>query len=139
MSPERFATLIEAYGAEPSRWPTGERAAALSFIDHNPELAEPLLRAAASLDDLLSVFPAAAPPSTVLRERIVASAGKAKTGWHRARLWLQGTGLVGVSLAGMLTGAILINMAFPPHWHRDDEDDYVITAFDTINSEGTSK
>lgn len=135
MSPERFATLIEAYGAEPSRWPAEERAAALGFIDQNPELAGPLLQTAAWLDDLF-VLPETAPPSTFLRERIVASAGKAKTGWHRARLWLQGTGLAGVSLAGMLTGAILINMASPSHWRGDDEDDYVITAFDNINSEG---
>ncbi len=135
MNPERFATLIEAYGAEPSRWPADERAAALGFVDHNPELAVPLLRAAALLDDLL-VIPAAAPPSAVLRERIVASAGKAKTGWHRARLWLRGSGLIGVSLAGMLTGALLINMASLSHWHGDDETDYLITAFDNISSDG---
>lgn len=136
MSPERFATLIDAYGAEPSRWPADERAAALAFIDHNPELAGPLLRAAAWLDDRLLVLPAVASPSTILRERIVASAGKAKFGWHPARLWLQGTGLVGVSLAGMLTGALLINIASLSHWHGDDEADYVITAFDNISSDG---
>jgi hypothetical protein len=31
MNPGRFALLIEAYGAEPSRWPAAERAAAEAF------------------------------------------------------------------------------------------------------------
>lgn len=49
----RFARILEAYGAEPRRWPEAERAAALAFLDARPELAKPMLEEARALDALL--------------------------------------------------------------------------------------
>lgn len=47
---ERFAALLEAYGAEPARWPEAERAAARRFEAAHPQTAEPLLAEARALD-----------------------------------------------------------------------------------------
>ena len=46
MSPERFAELIETYGAEPRRWPEAQRNAATTWMDAHPEVAANALRAA---------------------------------------------------------------------------------------------
>ncbi len=36
MSEDRFTTILDAYGANPSRWPEAEREAAIAFISANP-------------------------------------------------------------------------------------------------------
>ncbi len=54
MTPARFQALVEAYGAEPRRWPEGERPAAERFAETHSEIAAPLLAAAAALDRCLA-------------------------------------------------------------------------------------
>ncbi len=50
----RFRAIVEAYGANPERWPRGERNAALAFREAEPEAAEPILAEARALDVLLN-------------------------------------------------------------------------------------
>ena len=52
MTPDRFATLIDAYGASPERWPASERQAALAYLRAAPA-AQALVAEAARLDALL--------------------------------------------------------------------------------------
>ena len=52
---ERFTEMIDAYGAEPRRWPAAERSAALAFASADAAAAA-LLRDAAALDALLDAF-----------------------------------------------------------------------------------
>lgn len=44
MTPERFETLLAAYGAEPRRWPEAERAAALALLAGDARMREALER-----------------------------------------------------------------------------------------------
>jgi hypothetical protein len=52
MKLDRFTELLDAYGAEPRRWPPAERAAAQAFLAVSAE-ARGRLAAAAALDALL--------------------------------------------------------------------------------------
>ncbi len=54
MTSERFRAITEAYGAEPGRWPEGERAAALAFAAGHAG-ADAWLEAARGLDALLDL------------------------------------------------------------------------------------
>jgi len=61
---DRFAAILDAYGAEPPRWPTAERAAAQSLLAVSPE-AQALHASAARLDRLLTASVAPAPSAAV--------------------------------------------------------------------------
>lgn len=52
MTPDRFATLVDAYGASPDRWPAAERPAALAYLNAT-QAAQALVAEAARLDALL--------------------------------------------------------------------------------------
>lgn len=68
MTPERFSALLEAYGADPRRWPADERAAAGRFATgQKAEQAE-----AAALDRLLDAATVPA-PAPGLRTRVLAA------------------------------------------------------------------
>ena len=70
MTQARFAEILDAYGAEPRRWPEAERAAAEAFMARQADIAEPLLAEARALDDAMG--PAAAAPGDLLEARILA-------------------------------------------------------------------
>ena len=72
MTLDRFAALLEAYGADPARWPDAERAAARALLERSSE-ARMRRDAAAALDALLDRA-ATAQPSSALAERILARA-----------------------------------------------------------------
>jgi hypothetical protein len=72
MTLDRFAVLLEAYGADPARWPDAERAAACALLDRSSE-ARARRDAAAALDALLDRA-AAVEPSSTLAARILAQA-----------------------------------------------------------------
>ncbi len=55
VSAERFKAIVDAYGADPKRWPQAERAAALRFMTRNPLRAEVWLNEARDIDALLDV------------------------------------------------------------------------------------
>lgn len=56
MALDRLQSLIDAYGADPERWPTDERAAALLLVASSAEARE-YLRSAERLDALLDQAP----------------------------------------------------------------------------------
>ena len=72
MTPDRVMALLDAYGADPARWPDAERDAAMAMINADPALAARRDEAAA-LDGLL--MQAETPqPSADLARRILESA-----------------------------------------------------------------
>jgi hypothetical protein len=79
----RFAQLLDAYGAEPARWPAEEREAALALLARSPE-ARRQRDEAARLDALLdrgAAEPGSMPTASPARfERVVAAAGASQTG-----------------------------------------------------------
>ena len=114
MNQERFDLLIQAYGAEPARWPATEREAAARYLAEHPRAAAPLA-AARTLDAMLDAW-APQQATVALRERILASAPqagsiethRARPGWRWRGLWLSGAGLAAACAAGAITGASLI-------------------------------
>lgn len=59
LSAARVRAIIEAYGAEPRRWPEDERTAAVAYMMQNPERVAPWIEEARQLDSLLDVLPLA--------------------------------------------------------------------------------
>lgn len=109
MTPERFRTLLDSYGADLRRWPQAEResARALSAQDL-PELRQALIEAA-RLDGWLDDHAAPVPDAAQMR-RAIAGAPAAATRPQRAWLW-RGAGLAGIGLAGSLAGAFAMSFA----------------------------
>lgn len=88
----RFSALLEAYGAEPRRWPEAERALALDFARAHPD-AEAEWQAAAHLDALLDSLPAPQPVSSREISAVLARLPQAAPALHWARdLWQSLTG-----------------------------------------------
>ena len=78
MNLERFKQIVESYGADPSRWPEDERAAAQSFAEQEPRARIVLERerfldmALGSIDEIK--------PSSQLTEAILADAAQVSQG-----------------------------------------------------------
>ncbi len=66
MSLERFAVIVDAYGADPRRWPAAERDAAQAFAAADAQAAV-LLAEALALDAGLDALPIPEPASAALR------------------------------------------------------------------------
>ena len=99
MTTERFAALLDAYGADPARWPDAERAGARTLLERSAE-ARARRDAAAALDVLLDRAETAQ-PSPALAERILAQAprvARAKVVRLRARV----AAVVGLAAAASL-------------------------------------
>lgn len=73
MDRERFAELLDAYGADFRRWPAETRAAAAAYAAQNAEAAA-LIAEARKLDAVLDAGREQAPPSAELADRILAFA-----------------------------------------------------------------
>lgn len=130
MTPERFTEIVDAYGANPQRWPQAERAQALAFASAHPDAAEPVLAAAASLDRRLSLH--ATEPASARLERLILDSAprripvKGESRWSRG-VW-HGAGLAAAGLAGVVVGAIVMTqIQLPGGDHGDDI--YAMTAF----------
>ncbi|AOI60161.1 hypothetical protein [Burkholderia diffusa] len=109
MTPERFRTIVAAYGSDARRWPQDERAAAEAWAQAHPRDALEALDAAAELDAWL-MQDRVAPPAPALVERIVASAPAAQRARRRGKVWWSGAAFAGVGLAGALAGAVAVSM-----------------------------
>lgn len=105
-----FAALVEAYGADPNRWPQDRRAAARAFAE--TPVGARRLAAAARLDAALARL-AGPPPSAALAGRLLADAERRVTIRTRLRRWLVGAGLIGIGLAGGLSGAVAVAVVLP--------------------------
>jgi hypothetical protein len=124
MTPDRFRTIVDAYGADARHWPVNERAAALAWADAHHNEAHALLSASAQLDAWLATD-APPQPDAALTRRIVASAPAPAPAWAltprglasrtsrspRARVWWSGAALIGAGLAGALAGAFVVSFA----------------------------
>ena len=115
MTSQRLERLLQAYGADPMRWPQGERQAALALLAADPAL-EKQRREAAALDALLD---RAEPPqaSGELLGDILAAAGPPswrqwlRATWPFGPLWQPASGLALAALAGVMVGATLTSPA----------------------------
>ncbi len=109
MEPRRLAEILDAYGADPSRWPDAERDAAMVLFA-DPAGATAPRDVAVALDTVLNAVVAPA-PSPELMADILASA--APSGWRRwvAEFWPFGpvwqpvTAFATVAVLGIVIGA----------------------------------
>lgn len=130
MNPERFRAIVEAYGAEPSRWPAAERVAAEAFALENEAAAKALLMPEAGLDRLLDGYRVTAADGG-LTGRVIASARSGRRTLASLLIW-RGLGMAGIGVAGALAGALLVTALAPmmpvlsPGGHSQ-----MLTAFDT--------
>lgn len=76
MTLERFTAIVDAYGANPERWPDAERAGGLALLELSPE-ARAARDAAATLDRLLDHAPVAA-SDPALERSVLARGPRAK-------------------------------------------------------------
>ena len=83
MTIDRLRTILEAYGADPSRWPGADRADAVALLERSAE-ARSLRDEAARLDAMLDAAPAAA-PSEALAGRVLD--GVPASTQRRGRRW----------------------------------------------------
>ncbi len=110
MTPERFVYLADAYGADLHRWPGAEQSAAQALLDSGNVHARQAVQQARWLDSQLDghQLPAADPD---LVRQIRQSAPRAF--WSRYARWLSPAGLVGVGVAGIVTGMLVASMSVP--------------------------
>lgn len=104
MGLERFEHLVDAYGADPRRWPEAERAAAEAFLAGS-EAARTLAEDAARLDALLEAAPAPE-PSELLGHRVLRAAPVRRSRVSRFG-WASGAGWAAAAAAGVLVGLSL--------------------------------
>jgi hypothetical protein len=118
MTPERFQQIVEAYGAEPRRWPQQERAEAEDWARLHRVEADTVLAEAVGLDAWLAADKVE-PPGEALRQRVLDSAPVRQPVAPRRRLWWSGAAVAGVGLLGGLAGAFAVSFfvvteAVPP-------------------------
>lgn len=111
MTPERFAYLADAYGADLRRWPAQERGPAQALLDGGNGLAREAQAEAGWLDARLDSHLAFSDPG--LARRIRQSAPGRGSFWSRQARWLSPAGLVGVGIAGIVTGLLVASMSVP--------------------------
>jgi hypothetical protein len=119
MTPERFAQLAQAYGADIGRWPEGEREAArrLASADAPPggDLGAPggVLEAEAALDHLL--WRATTPSASLdLSDRVIALAPRPRAAARPLTGWLTGIG-VAAGLACACAAGVGLGVVLAPH------------------------
>ena len=129
MDLERFQRLVEAYGADPARWPVALRADAQGFLAQTPA-GERLVEVERALDAQLDAW-RLEPPSVALRDRIVAfrpPVRAARPAWRSRRLWLSGAGLAAACVAGVLAGVNIGAGGAPPGLRSTDRDAEALSA-----------
>jgi hypothetical protein len=132
MTPERFAELVEIYGAESRRWPQGQRQAAIAFTQDHPEDAATILETGGRVDEALDRYVVSGPSATLIR-MIMQSAPSVRAAARRTRLWRQGASFGAVGLAGALIGALVIAVLVPISSPRDEDGGaYARTAFSNM-------
>jgi hypothetical protein len=108
MTPERFQQIVQAYGADPRRWPRDERAAAEARAQSHRAAADAVLSAAADLDAWLAADQLD-PPGAALQQRIIERAPVRRPAGRR-QLWWSGAAVAGVGLLGGVAGAFAVSV-----------------------------
>jgi hypothetical protein len=115
MTNDRFKELLDAYGADPARWPQSEREAALAFAKSSDE-ARRLLDEAAALDRLIDLADTAA-VTPALQARILAAFPQPRRAGVIASLmpgrptWIPITALAASLLLGLGVGTFVPTLA----------------------------
>ncbi len=130
---DRFASLLDAYGAAPGRWPEEDRVAATALLADSED-ARTLCRKAAALDEALDLVEAPAPSPELARrveelvyDRPATAARRPITKpslAHRLRSWRAAWRPAVLAASGALGLAVGIAAAQPPQTTG--------TAFDTV-------
>ena len=116
--PDRVRALIDAYGADPGRWPADERETALALLSREPELARHAEEARA-LDGLLDAVAhpdSTSAPSTALKVRLKDIPDRrGLLGWivDAIGVWRPATGLVTAGLMGIAVGVTVPELTDP--------------------------
>ena len=111
----RFEQIIDAYGADPRRWPDAERQGAGALLAASEE-ARRIVAGAAALDALLDS--AAGPvPSEVLAARVLRAAPKGSSLIGRVG-WVSSAGWAAAAAAGLVVGLSLGNQVVTA-WQAD--------------------
>jgi hypothetical protein len=110
----RFRRLIAAYGADPARWPPGQRSRADALLARSTK-ARTLLAEARAFDSLLMAD--AKPPAGerlaaaivartigAVQERPLTPARAIALDWSLVRLWPQAVGLAAAAVLGFVVG-----------------------------------
>jgi len=118
MKAQRFQAIVEAYGADPVRWPVAEREAARVYADQAGEAAQAILAEARALDVGLAGHVAPLPDAAAFARALKgaeAALTPAPRGWSfrlpafrldRFRL-ASGAGLMAAACAGVMFGVTL--------------------------------
>ncbi|MCO7569463.1 hypothetical protein NJH78_05705 [Pseudomonas chlororaphis] len=115
MTPERFAYLADAYGADLQRWPSAERAQAQALLDTGHATARQALQQARWLDTRLDSYRVPEPSPALVRQIIATAAlhPPAPTLWQRYAGWLTSLGWIGVGLSGAAAGMLAVTLSLP--------------------------
>lgn len=110
MDLDRLSTLLDAYGADRTRWPEAERAAAWALIE-NDDKARALYDEARTLDKLLSRA-STIEPSPELKAAVLADAGRPRESWLQALwpfgpVWKPVSALAAAIMLGIIAGVVL--------------------------------
>lgn len=116
MGLERFEQLLDAYGADPRRWPQAERAAAEALLAGSAD-ARARVEAAAELDGLLGLT-TTIEPSDLLRQRVLRAAPKGGAAISRFG-WFSGAGWAAAAAAGVLVG-VSVGQQINRAWQADE-------------------
>lgn len=108
MSLERLAVIVDAYGAEPRRWPAAEREAALALAATAPEAAA-LLAEARMLDASLDALPLPA-AATASRRRVAMPVPALPSRWQEFLGLLGGWKLAVPAMAMALVAGLDVGM-----------------------------
>jgi len=118
---DRFAAIVDAYGADPAAWPTDERSNALALLEVSEDAVR-LRDEAAELDGLLGDLPDVA-PSMALRSRILEAAPQSARTWSErwARIaqlvwpfgpsWQPVTALAAAAVLGITVGLVVPDLS----------------------------
>ena len=98
MTSSRLHAILDAYGADPARWPAGERDAALALLARSPE-ARRQHDAAARLDAALDVSPVEV-PSPALAARVLRATPRPRV--VRVQRWVAAVAPLAVAAALVL-------------------------------------
>ena len=111
----RFEQIIDAYGADPRRWPDAERTEAGGFLAGS-EAARERVAQEAALDAVLDAVPSPI-PSDLLAARILRAAPKGRSLLDRVG-WASGAGWAAAAAAGLVLGLSVGNQAVSA-WQAD--------------------
>ena len=120
MSLDRFAALVDAYGASPARWPEAERAAAAALMKASAE-ARRMATDADALDRMLDATETA-PATRALQDRILAGvAGRTRTVGARSSRFFAARWLPASAVACSLMFGVAIGTQAPTLAGVDDD------------------